>query len=133
MAQADGALGDTVGQVRQQLAQSTGTGNQQSPVLELMISDFARYHLAMAVIALIAAAISLTVTVVVWARFARTARSERRTRFVSGSIGLLCTVHAGIDRCRRSKYGHRGRPGTRAGGVLRRRNLTKPRVQARVP
>ncbi|WP_258537434.1 MULTISPECIES: hypothetical protein [unclassified Rhodococcus (in: high G+C Gram-positive bacteria)] len=92
VAQTDGALSETVGQVRQQLAQSTGTGNQQSPALELMISDFARYHLAMAVIALIAAAISLAVAVVVWARFARTARSDRRTRFMSGSIGLLTAL-----------------------------------------
>lgn len=92
VAQTDGALGDTVGQVRQQLAQSTATGNQQSPALELMISDFARYHLAMAVIALIAAALSLAVAVVVWVRFARTARSERRTRFVSGSIGILTAL-----------------------------------------
>jgi len=44
------------------------------------------------VIALIAAVLSLTVAVVVWVRFARTARSDRRARLGLGSIGLLIAL-----------------------------------------
>ena len=90
--EADGELAETLGQVRQQLAQTTGTGNQPSPALDVMINDFAQYHVAMAVIALIAAVLSLTVAVVVWVRFARTARSDRRARLGLGSIGLLIAL-----------------------------------------
>ncbi|MDV8007121.1 hypothetical protein [Rhodococcus sp. IEGM 1318] len=88
----EGELADTLGQVRYQLAESTGARGQENPALDLMISDFARYHAAMAVIALIAAAVSLGVSVLLWVRFAKTARSDRRTRFVSGSIGVLAAL-----------------------------------------
>ncbi|OYD60821.1 hypothetical protein [Rhodococcus sp. OK302] len=92
--ESDGELADALGQVRQQLAESTSAGNQIAPALDLMISDFARCHLAMAVIALIGAAVFIGASVVLWTKFARTARSSRRTRRVLGSIGALCAVFA---------------------------------------
>ncbi|MDV6275982.1 hypothetical protein R3Q06_21025 [Rhodococcus erythropolis] len=88
----DGELADTLGQVRQQLAQSTRAGGQENPALDLMINDFARYHAAMAVIALIAAAVSLGVTVLLWVRFAKATRFNRRARLGLGSIGVLAAL-----------------------------------------
>jgi hypothetical protein len=83
----DGALGDTLAQVRQRLA-SAGQGDQTSPALDVMTDDFARYHVAMAVIASMVAVALIGLSVALWTRFSR-ARSDRRTRRVLGSFGVL--------------------------------------------
>ncbi|MDT3440735.1 hypothetical protein [Pseudofrankia sp. BMG5.37] len=57
-----------------------------------MIADFSRYHAVMAVIATIAAASLLGTSVLLWKRFARTASSDRRTRRVVGSFGVLSAL-----------------------------------------
>jgi hypothetical protein len=87
-----GELGDTLDQVRQRLADSTGTGERTPPALEVMISDFSRYHEALAVVAVFVAVGFIGMSFMLWRRFAKTAASERRTRRVYGSFGLLTTM-----------------------------------------
>ncbi|MEU4777283.1 hypothetical protein [Micromonospora sp. NPDC023633] len=88
----DGELADTLDQVRQRLADSLSGGDQAPPALEVMISDFSRYHVAMAVVAAIVAVVLIGMSVVLWKRFARTGSSDRRTRRVLGSFGVLSAL-----------------------------------------
>ncbi|QBJ98825.1 hypothetical protein ERC79_18995 [Rhodococcus sp. ABRD24] len=83
-----GDLGDSLGQVRQQLA----AGSHTSPALDAMINDFSRYHAAMAVISVIVAATLIGTSVLLWRRFARTGLSDRSTRRVLGSFGVLSAL-----------------------------------------
>jgi hypothetical protein len=80
----------TLDQVRQQLA--AGTDGRHSPALDVMISDFSRYHVAMAVIASVVAALLIGAGAMLWKRFAGTDPSSRRTRRVLASFGLLSTL-----------------------------------------
>jgi hypothetical protein len=79
-------------EIRQQLAESIAADGQTSPALEAMIGDFARYHVALAVVAAIVAAILIGTSIVLWKRFAATPSSARRTRRVLGSFGVLTAV-----------------------------------------
>ncbi|WP_205718030.1 hypothetical protein [Actinomadura soli] len=90
----DAQLTGTLDQIRRQLADSPGTDGHTAPALQLMIDDFARYHVAMAVIAAIVAAALIAVSAVLWRWFARTERSDRRTRRVLGSFGVLSALLA---------------------------------------
>ncbi|HEX8630291.1 MAG TPA: hypothetical protein VF755_19200 [Catenuloplanes sp.] len=83
-----GAATATLGQVRQQLAD----GGQASPALQVMIDDFARYHVAMAVIAAVVAAGLAALSVLLWKRFAGTARTDPRTRRVLASFAGVTAV-----------------------------------------
>lgn len=92
----DGATGaritGTLDQVRQQLAGSTGTDGHTSPALDVMISDFSRYHVTMAVLASVVAAVVVGASAMLWKRFAGTEPSGRRTRRVLASFGLLSAL-----------------------------------------
>ncbi|MFC7450960.1 hypothetical protein [Rhodococcus daqingensis] len=88
----DGALAETLGQVRQHLADPLSAGDQSTPALEVMVSDFSRYHLAMALIAAIAAAVLVGLSVVFWKWFAATESSDRATRRVLGTFGVLSAL-----------------------------------------
>lgn len=90
----DGPLADTLGQVRQQLSASLGAGGQSTPALEAMVSDFARFHTTMAVIAAIVAAVFAGAGAVLWTRYAATGSSDRRARRVLGSLGVLSALLA---------------------------------------
>jgi uncharacterized membrane protein len=79
----DGALAGTLAQVRQDLA-----GAQHGPASAVMISDFARYHVAMAVIASIVAVVLIGLSAVLWKRFA----SDRRARRVRGAYGVVSAL-----------------------------------------
>lgn len=87
-------LSGTLDQVRRQLADYPGVGGHTTPALEVMVSDFSRYHVAMAVIAAIVAAVLVGVSAVLWRRFAGTDRSARRARRVLGSFGVLSALLA---------------------------------------
>jgi hypothetical protein len=87
-----GELGDTLDQVRHGLADSAATGERTPPAIEVMISDFGRYHEALAVVAGFVAVAFIGTSYVLWRRFAETAASDRRTRRVYGSFGLLSTM-----------------------------------------
>jgi hypothetical protein len=88
----DGELADTLDQVRQRLADSRSAGDPAPPAIEVMINDFTRYHVAMAVLAAIVAVVLIGMSVVLWTRFARTGPSEGRTRRVLGSFGALSAL-----------------------------------------
>jgi hypothetical protein len=82
----------TLDQVRQSLAESPSTGKGLPAVLDVMLTDFARYHAVMAVIAVVVA-IALIGMAVAWGRrFARTPRTDRRARWVVGSFAVLPAV-----------------------------------------
>jgi hypothetical protein len=81
-----GGASDTVEQIRQRLADSLNSGATIPPTLQTIISDFSRFHLAMAVIAAIVALSLIGVSVALWKRFASTTSSDRRTRRVWGSL-----------------------------------------------
>jgi hypothetical protein len=85
----DGELTDTLEQARQRLADSLNSGGPTSPALDVMISDFVRYHVAMAVIATIVAVVLIATSVALWKRFARTGSSDRPTRRVLASFAAL--------------------------------------------
>ncbi|WP_329072044.1 hypothetical protein [Streptomyces sp. NBC_01429] len=90
---ADGELADTLDQVRQRLAEPQSAGARTPPALTVMISDFSRYHVVLAVLAAIAAVVLIGLSVLLWKRFARTgAGSDRRTRRVVGSFGVLSAL-----------------------------------------
>lgn len=87
---AEGELADTLDEIRQRLAESLGAGGQDTPALELIIGDFARYHVAMAVIAGVSAVVFVGMSAVLWKRFA--GKESGRARWVLGSFGGLSVV-----------------------------------------
>lgn len=87
----NGELADTLDQVREQLADSS-SASDHSAALDVMIRDFSRYHAALAVIAAIVAATLIGMSVVLWKMFADTASSDRRTRRVLASFGILSAL-----------------------------------------
>jgi hypothetical protein len=91
---ADGELAGTLDQVRQRLTELPAAGGRTPPAVTVMISDFARFHAAMAVIAAIVAVVLLALSVLSWRRFAATGSSGSRARRVSGSFGVLSALSA---------------------------------------
>ncbi|MEE1738665.1 hypothetical protein PUR49_19420 [Streptomyces sp. BE147] len=85
---------DTFDQVRQRLADSLSTDGPSSPVLDVMISDFARYHVVMAVLSGIVAVLLIGLSVMSLRKAAGTRLSDRRTRRVLGSYGVLSAALA---------------------------------------
>ncbi|WP_216905681.1 hypothetical protein [Nocardia noduli] len=90
---AEGQHADTLDQLGQQLDHRASTGERASPALEAMITDFTRYHSAMAVIATIAAI--LTIGVGVWCRVkGRTASTVRQFRRAMTSLAMFFALAA---------------------------------------
>jgi hypothetical protein len=85
----DRQLTDAFGQIRQGLAAYPSAGDRTPPPLQMMVSDFARYHATLAVLATIVALVLAGMSVVAWRRFAQTGSSERRMRYAHGSLGVL--------------------------------------------
>lgn len=87
-----GELADTLHQVRQHLADYPNTGDRTPPALEVMVSDFSRYHAVIAVAATTVAVVLIGMSAVSWRRSARTGASDRRTRRVFRSFGLVSAL-----------------------------------------
>lgn len=85
-----GVLTGTLDQVKQQL--TSRAGGQSRPALDVIISDFARYHVALAGIAAIVAVAFIAMSVLIWTRYARTESSDRRTRRVLGRFGAFSAL-----------------------------------------
>ncbi|GIE30978.1 hypothetical protein Ait01nite_040230 [Actinoplanes italicus] len=78
----------TLEQVRQGLA-----GDGPAPAaLTVLVDDFTRYHIAMAVIATVVAAGLAVAGVLLWRRFAATPRPDRWARRVLASYGVLASL-----------------------------------------
>ncbi|WP_197023545.1 hypothetical protein [Rhodococcus sp. UNC363MFTsu5.1] len=88
----DGELAVTLGQVRQQLADPLSAAGEAPPALEVMVSDFARYHVAMAAIAAIMAAVLIGLSVVFWKLTGATGASDKSTRRVLGTVSALSAL-----------------------------------------
>jgi hypothetical protein len=86
----DAQLADTLDQVRQRLADDPS--GQTSPVVAAMISDFSRYHAVIVVATAIVTVFLVGMCVAAWRWCAATDSSDRRTRRVSGSLGVLSAV-----------------------------------------
>jgi hypothetical protein len=87
----DAGLTHTLAQVRQELADSRNPGAHVRPAVEVMVGDFSRYHLAMAVIAAIVAVGLAALAVLAWRR-AGTRPADRRTQRALRSFGVLSTL-----------------------------------------
>ncbi|WP_198950755.1 hypothetical protein [Kineosporia sp. A_224] len=83
----DGALAGALGQARQQLTGYPAGG--RTPGLDLMVDDFARYHLVLAVTGAVVAAAFAGAGVLMWRRAARTGPGERRAgrALRAGAVG----------------------------------------------
>jgi len=84
-----GELADAVEQIRQHLADYPNDSDRTPPAVEVMVSDFAWYHVVIAVAAPTVAVVLIAMSAVSWRRFARTETPDRRTRRVFRSFGVL--------------------------------------------
>ncbi len=88
----DANLADTLTQAKQQLAGSHRTSGYTPPALDAMVSDFARYHAALAVICAIVVVALLALSVMCWRNFARMRSADRRARRVWGWFGAFSAL-----------------------------------------
>jgi hypothetical protein len=88
----DAGLAGTLAQARQQLAGSHRTSGYTPPALDAMVSDFARYHAVLAVIAAAVVVALLGLSVMFWRSFARVGSADRRTRRVLGWFGVFSAL-----------------------------------------
>ncbi len=88
----DAGLAGSLAQARQQLAGSHRTNGYTPPALDAMVSDFARYHAAMAVIAAVVVVALLGLSVMFWRSFARVGSADQRTRRVLGWFGAFSAL-----------------------------------------
>jgi hypothetical protein len=90
----DAGLAGPLAQARQQLAGSHRTSGYTPPALDAMVSDFARYHAALAVTAAVTVLALLSLSAVFWRSFARVGPTDRRTRRVLGWFGVFSALSA---------------------------------------
>jgi hypothetical protein len=90
----EAGLADTLAQARQQLAGSHRTSGYTPPALDAMVSDFARYHAVLAVVAAVVVVALLGLSVMLWRSFARVGSADRRTRRVLGWFGVCAALSA---------------------------------------
>ena len=88
----DAGLADTLAQARHQLAGSHRSAGYTPPALNAMVSDFALYHAAMAVVSGVVTIALLGLTVMLWRRFASTASADRRTRRVLAGFAAFSAL-----------------------------------------
>jgi hypothetical protein len=90
---ADGELAGTLEQVRQRMAGSPNPGDS-TPAVQVMTSDFLRYHVVMAVIAAVVAAGFAVLSVICWKWSASTGASDRGRRRLLRSFGVFSVLSA---------------------------------------
>ena len=88
----DAGLAGPLSQARGELAGSHRTGGYTPPALDAMVSDFARYHVALAVVAAVVVVALLGLSVMFWRRFAHTASADRRARRVLAWFGVFSAL-----------------------------------------
>ncbi|ROQ69303.1 hypothetical protein EDD93_3801 [Streptomyces sp. 840.1] len=84
-----GELAGTIAGITEQLAGYPDAGGATSPPVEVMVSDFGRYHAVQAAAATAVALTAAAMSAVSWRRFAAAAARDRWTRRVLRSSGLL--------------------------------------------
>lgn len=85
----DDALAATLDEIRDQLAHRPDIGARTTPTLEVMIADFARYHLVMAVISVTVTAVLLGLLSASWAAARRRSTPGPRTERAIAPLGAL--------------------------------------------
>jgi hypothetical protein len=88
----DASLAGTLAQARQQLAGSHQTSGFTPPALDAMVSDFAWYHAAVAVVAAVVVIALLSLSVMFWRGFARVGSADRKSRLVLGWFGVFSAL-----------------------------------------
>ena len=88
----DAGLAGALAQARQQLAGSHRTSGYTPPALDAMVSEFAWYHVAVAVIAVVVVVALLSLSVGFWRGFARMGPAGRPSRWVLGWFGVLSAL-----------------------------------------
>lgn len=86
---AHGELATVVGQVKQELAHYP---SGSSGALEMIVSDFAFFHVVVAVISAIAAVVLIVLTITSWRTFSRAAKADRHLRRLFASLGLASVL-----------------------------------------
>lgn len=90
----DAPLAETLGQVRHGLAETPAAGVRRPPALQVMISDFAAYHVVVAVLAALLTLALLAGSAVAWRRARATERSDRRARRLLSSFAIASALLA---------------------------------------
>ncbi|MER7250156.1 hypothetical protein [Kribbella sp. NPDC000426] len=86
---ASGPLPDTLAQVRQHLADG-----QNSPALDVIRSDYVKFHAVMAVEGTLVVLALVVLSVLLWRGFARADRAERRSRRLLAAYGVFVPLLA---------------------------------------
>jgi hypothetical protein len=84
-----GPLPDALAQIRQRLADG-----QDSPALEMIRSDYVKFHAVMAVEGTIVVIALVVLSVFLWRGFTRTDRTERRSRRLLAAYGVFIPLLA---------------------------------------
>ncbi|MEU9562192.1 hypothetical protein AB0D16_09100 [Streptomyces sp. NPDC048161] len=87
-----GELAATLDQVRKDLADYPSAGGRTPAAVEVMVSDFSRYHAVIAMAATMVAVVLIGLSVASWRKSARTGASDRWTRRVFRWFGLLSAL-----------------------------------------
>jgi hypothetical protein len=119
----DASLAGTLAQARQQLAGSHRTSGYTPAALDAMISDFARYHAALAIVAVVVVVALLGLSVMFWRSFARVVDPPTDPAGIGVVRCLLGGVVADHGRGPGREQGHRDGPGVGTAGLLQRRIL----------
>ncbi len=90
----DAELTKTLDQVRYQVANFRTDRGETPAALDLTISDFSRYHMALAVTAAIVAIAFVGLAALLWRRLATTAQLDRRSRRIRTSAGIFLSLLA---------------------------------------
>ncbi|MEU0539690.1 hypothetical protein ABZ319_07445 [Nocardia sp. NPDC005978] len=90
----DPALAETLDQVRQRLAEAATSGERAPAALNVMLDDFTRYHVVVAVAAALVAADLLALSVLMWRKStAQPARSRaKRVLTAFGALSILTAM-----------------------------------------
>jgi hypothetical protein len=90
----DARVARVLAQARSQLAGSHLTSGYTPPALDVMVSDFSRYHVALAVMAAVAALVLLGLSAVSWRTFARAGSAQRRVWAWFGASSAVLSLAA---------------------------------------
>jgi heme/copper-type cytochrome/quinol oxidase subunit 2 len=88
----DDGVASTLAQARHQLAGSHRTSGYTPPALDAMVSEFAWYHVAIAIVAVVVLVALLSLTVVFWRGFAKTRSAARRPLAWFGACSALLSL-----------------------------------------
>ncbi|MFE6857550.1 hypothetical protein [Nocardia sp. NPDC057668] len=92
----DPALAESLDQVRQRLTEAAASGERAPAALDVMLDDFTRYHVVVAVAAALVAADLLAMSVLMWRKSAAQPAHSRAKRVLTafGALSILTAMAA---------------------------------------